>query len=609
MRSIPALLLMLGCLAGAAGSARADAQSEFNAGMEAANKQDPDSAISHYSESIRLNPANPETYLQRGVAYVNKGIADLAIADFAKAIELKPDFANPYFMRGVAYLQKKEPDRAIGDFSKAIDLEPNYLWAFMERGGVFESKGLHDSAIADFTKAITLSPDFVNAYLQRATAYENKHLYELAISDQTKVIQLKPDFAGGYNGRAWAYYLNGKASDGLPDANKALELNPRLAAAYDTRAHIYEKLGQREEAAADYKAALALDPNIRESIDGLKRVTESTIPKTATAEPTTAAASSGGSEDALFWTSIKESADPADYQEYLKQFPKGKFAGLAKNRVAALEKKQAAAVPVAARAENSDGIAVIIGNKAYTAPVPQVEFADNDAAAMKKFAIEALGYRPGNVFVIENATQSALNGMFGTANNPRGRLANVVKAGLSDVVVYYSGHGAPGLQDKRGYLVLVDSDPSLLEDTGYPLDTLYANLTALKARSVAVFIDACFSGESPKGTLLTGASGLAVVPTMPEAAPGIAVLTAARGDQLANWDPEARHGLFTRFLLEALDGKVGTLSGAARSVTLGQLKAYLDDKMSYEARARFNREQTASELGAESTVIATLAAK
>ena len=45
-------------------------------------------------------------------------------------------------------------------------------------------------------------------------------------------------------------------------------------------------------------------------------------------------------KEALFWDSIKDSKNPADFQEYLKEYPKGSFAGLAHNRLAALGKTQ-----------------------------------------------------------------------------------------------------------------------------------------------------------------------------------------------------------------------------------------------------------------------------
>ena len=42
-------------------------------------------------------------------------------------------------------------------------------------------------------------------------------------------------------------------------------------------------------------------------------------------------------------------------------------------------------------------MAVIIGNKAYEAPIPAVDFAHNDAEAVKRFVIDVLGTDPANV--------------------------------------------------------------------------------------------------------------------------------------------------------------------------------------------------------------------
>lgn len=48
----------------------------------------------------------------------------------------------------------------------------------------------------------------------------------------------------------------------------------------------------------------------------------------------------------VFWESVRTSTNPADYRAYLEQYPDGKFAALARNRLAALAPKPAA-TPVA----------------------------------------------------------------------------------------------------------------------------------------------------------------------------------------------------------------------------------------------------------------------
>ena len=107
-----------------------------------------------------------------------------------------------------------------------------------------------------------------------------------------------------------------------------------------------------------------------------------------------------------------------------------------------------------AAATNKDAVAVIIGNKDYTGTVPDVDFAHNDARAMKRFVIDVLGFREGNIIDLRDATKGRLDAVFGTSDNVEGQLHDWVKQGKSDVVVFYSGHGVPGLKDRRGLLGL-----------------------------------------------------------------------------------------------------------------------------------------------------------
>jgi formylglycine-generating enzyme required for sulfatase activity len=45
-------------------------------------------------------------------------------------------------------------------------------------------------------------------------------------------------------------------------------------------------------------------------------------------------------KETLFWETIKDSKDAADFEQYLKQYPKGSFAGLARNRIDKLKQAQ-----------------------------------------------------------------------------------------------------------------------------------------------------------------------------------------------------------------------------------------------------------------------------
>ena len=262
---------------------------------------------------------------------------------------------------------------------------------------------------------------------------------------------------------------------------------------------------------------------------------------------------------------------------------------------------------LAAEVRKPDGVAVIIGNRHYAhQDVPDVEFAHRDAAAFRRYAVEILGYEPANIIDVRDASLARMMELFGNERSHEGDLywmLDPAAAGRSDVVVFYSGHGVPGLADKEAYLLPAEAAPDNAEISAYPLALLYDNLGKLtEARSVRVFMDACFSGNSHAGMLIRRASPASATPRMPGAAgEKLTVLTAASADQIASWDEDARHGLFTRHLLDALYGG-GDADGDGQ-VTSSEAKAYLDREMTGAARQLRRRQRASLIEGPQTTVL------
>ena len=243
---------------------------------------------------------------------------------------------------------------------------------------------------------------------------------------------------------------------------------------------------------------------------------------------------------------------------------------------------------------NPSSIAVIIGNRNYLKGVPDVEFAHNDADLMKRYVIELLGYREGNVIDIRDATQADFISVFGNAKSHKGKLFNWLRPGESDVFVYYSGHGAPGMSDGQGYLLPVNGDPNTVELNGYPLETLYNNLSKLPTKSLTVALDACFSGSSQAGSVVKNASSISLKLVNTETTiPKATILTATDLSEVASWDDEAQLGLFTRYFLAGVTGQADQdgFGNGDGQVTLGELKKYLKSEVTYMARRLYSRDQ------------------
>lgn len=249
-----------------------------------------------------------------------------------------------------------------------------------------------------------------------------------------------------------------------------------------------------------------------------------------------------------------------------------------------------------------DDIAVIIGNADYgkfSKDIPNVIPAYADAESFKAYAIQALGIREGNIIYIRDATGAQLARVFGSERQPHGQLKDWVRAGRSNVYVYYAGHGAPGNVDGSAYLIPSDADAARIDINGYPLDTLYTNLSQLSAHSVTVVLEACFSGLAQGGSVISNASPVFLQAKTPPVPENITVIAAGGADQMASWEQDKSNGLFTKYYLTAMAGAADQepYGNANGQVTTAELEAYLRDTLTYFARRYYGRDQIATIAG------------
>jgi len=259
---------------------------------------------------------------------------------------------------------------------------------------------------------------------------------------------------------------------------------------------------------------------------------------------------------------------------------------------------------------NSDAIAILIGNEIYSSPdINNVTYASEDVETMKKYLIKTFGFREGNVITINNATLADFNRTFGNKQNFRARLYNLVKPEKSDVFVYYTGHGAPSLVNKEGYLVPVEcQDISLLQFEGYSLNTLFDNISNIPYKSLTVVLDACFSGNTHNGALIKNASPVYIAPRLKLLNKENTVLfSSSMGDQISSWYPEKEHSLFTYYFLKGIKDKMNGSkefedfrNSNKSNISIVELNQYLQEEVPYQARFLFNRVQNPEVLGDKS---------
>jgi hypothetical protein len=197
-------------------------------------------------------------------------------------------------------------------------------------------------------------------------------------------------------------------------------------------------------------------------------------------------------------------------------------------------------------APNPRAYAVVIGVERYRETLPRADFAAGDAKIAAEYFKRVLGVPEENLALLtdERATKSDFEKYF------ERWLPNRVEDG-DKVYVYFSGHGAPNPKSGESFLVPYDADPTYIEETGYSIKRLYAQLAKLPARSVLVAMDSCFSGAGGRSVIAKGVRPLISV-RRSAIPPPLTVITASSGEQVSNSYQEKGHGLFTYFFLQAL---------------------------------------------------------
>lgn len=210
---------------------------------------------------------------------------------------------------------------------------------------------------------------------------------------------------------------------------------------------------------------------------------------------------------------------------------------------------------------NNNTFVVIIGNEKYQ-KVSEVAFASNDAKTFAAYCHRTLGIPMQNIRKYENVT-------FGTMLTAMSDIKGIADAyeGNLNVVFYYAGHGVPDEKTLDAYLLPVDADGRYIEAC-YPVSRLYKELGDLGAKSVVVFMDACFSGAKRGNGMLMAARGVAIKAKNHVLHGNLVVFSAATGDETAYPYKEKGHGLFTYFLLKKLQESNG-------DCTLGELSEYV----------------------------------
>ena len=241
------------------------------------------------------------------------------------------------------------------------------------------------------------------------------------------------------------------------------------------------------------------------------------------------------------------------------------------------------------RQPDRDAVAVIIGISNYKS-LPKAEFAKDDAQVFYDYAIRALGVKPGNIKLLmdEQADAEEIYTAFKTWLPAR------VKS-TTDVYVFYSGHGLPTPDGTGLYWLPQRANRDLISKTGILISEVNSDMQASNPKSVTIFMDACYSGQTRGGeTLLASVRPIALRSQSTTFPANFTVISASQADQISSSSPELQHGIFSYYLMRGMEGEADLNKDG--KITLNETQSYLSDNVGRHARI-MNRQQEPQVIG------------
>jgi len=226
---------------------------------------------------------------------------------------------------------------------------------------------------------------------------------------------------------------------------------------------------------------------------------------------------------------------------------------------------------------NPNALALIIGVADYSKTNANALYADKDAQQFYDYATMKLGIPSSNIKELVNAKADRVEITLAVKD----WIARSTKSGKTDIYVFFAGHGLSTADGKDMFLLPYDGLPRLLQDSAIKRDQLFADIQKANPKSVTVFLDTCYSGTT-RGTDMLIASRPIAIRALKQSIPNnFTVFSAAAGDQTSKPLEEAKHGMFSYFLMKGMEGDADI--NADNKITAQELHAYVKENVTQQS--------------------------
>ena len=233
---------------------------------------------------------------------------------------------------------------------------------------------------------------------------------------------------------------------------------------------------------------------------------------------------------------------------------------------------------------------MIIGIENYS-NTPKASYANLDAEFFYEYAKNIFGVKDENIKLMVNEEANLID----TLSALNKWLPSKIKENKTELIVYFAGHGLASTDGKELYFLPQDGDSDLLARTGISRTELFESITKHSPKNTIIFLDTCYSGVSrDEKTLLASARPVRILANDQDTPNNFTIFSASQLDQISSGLKEAKHGIFSYYLMKGLEGNADT--NKDKKITNGELLAYMDQNVSQKA-SELGRQQNPSLAG------------
>jgi protein O-mannosyl-transferase len=187
-------------------------------------EHDPQAAIEHFREGLRLRPDYVGARQNLANALMATGRLNKAISEMRIVASHQPDNPTVLNTLGAALLQAGEYTEASQQFQRALQLRPDDPMTHYNLGVLQTYAGNTAEAIAQYEQAIRLSPKYTHAHNSLAVMLEQAGRRDEALEHLQTALRLDPKFLPAYANIVRELALANRPHDAIAAAEKGIEV-------------------------------------------------------------------------------------------------------------------------------------------------------------------------------------------------------------------------------------------------------------------------------------------------------------------------------------------------------------------------------------------------